>query len=102
MAWEQRGNKTYYYRSVRVGTRVTNEYVGRGRLASLIAQLDGIEREQRSQRRDDLEINRQRWVALESPLLKLDDVTDLFVSAAMTMAGYHRHDRGEWRRRRGQ
>jgi len=101
MAWERRGDHAYYYRSVRSGTRVTKEYIGRGRVAALIARLDGVEREQRSQRRDDLEIDRQRWAALEGPLLELDDVTDLLVTAAMSAAGYHRHDRGEWRRHRG-
>jgi hypothetical protein len=101
MAWEQRGNRSYLYRSVRRSGRVVKEYIGRGRVASLIAQLDGIEREQRSQRRDDLEIDRQHWAALERPMLELDEIADLLVTAALTAAGYRRHDRGEWRRRRG-
>ena len=101
MAWEQRGNRSYYYRSVRSGTRVTKEYVGGGRVASLIAQMDGIEREQQTQKRERAEFERQRWAALEGPALDLDAVTDLLVAAAMTVAGYRRHDRGEWRRRRG-
>jgi len=101
MAWEQRGNHSYYYRSVRSGTRVTKEYVGGGRVASLIAQMDGIEREQQVQKRERAEFERQRWAALERPALDLDAVTDLLVAAAMTEAGYRRHDRGEWRRRRG-
>ena len=101
MAWEQRGNRSYYYRSVRSGTRVTKEYVGGGRVASLIAQMDGIEREQQTQKRERAEFERQRWAALEGPALDLDAVTDLLVAAAMAAAGYRRHDRGEWRRRRG-
>ena len=56
MAWETRGNRSYYYRSVRSGTRVTKEYIGGGYVASLIARLDGIERDQRTQRRERLEI----------------------------------------------
>ena len=101
MAWERRGDHTYYYRSVRSGTRVTKEYIGGGYAASLIARLEGIERDQRTQRRERLEFERQRWAALEGPVLELDEVTDLLVTAAMTAAGYRRHDRGEWRRRRG-
>ena len=101
MAWERRGNRSYYYRSVRSGTRVTKEYVGGGRAASLIAQLEGIEREQRARKRESAEFDRQRWAALERPALELGSVTDLLVTAAMTAAGYRRHDRGEWRRRRG-
>jgi hypothetical protein len=101
MAWEQRGNQTYYYRSVRSGTCVTKEYVGGGRVASLIAQLDEIEREKKTQQRERLQFERQRWAALESPMLELDAVADLLVTAAMMAAGFRRHDRGEWRRRRG-
>ena len=101
MAWERRGNRSYYYRSVRSGTRVTKEYVGGGAAASLIAQLEGIERERRTTERERLEFKRQRWAALEGPSIELDEVTDLLVTAAMTAAGYRRHDRGEWRRRRG-
>ena len=52
MAWEQRGNRSYYYRSVRSGTRVTKEYIGGGHAASLIAQLEGIERDQQVQKRE--------------------------------------------------
>ena len=102
MAWEQRGNRSYYYRSVRSGTRVTKEYIGGGRVASLIAQLDETEREKKTQRRERLELDRQRWAALERPMLELDELTDLLVTAAMMAAGFRRHDRGAWRRRRGE
>ncbi len=44
MAWESRGNGSYYYRKQRIGGRVVSEYVGQGEVAGLVAQLDAIER----------------------------------------------------------
>jgi hypothetical protein len=101
MAWETRRGRLYYYRAVRREGWVQKEYLGSGRVALLIAGLEGIEREQRTLKREQLEFERQRWAALEGPVLELDEATDLLVTAAMSAAGYRRHDRGEWRRRRG-
>ena len=41
MGWETRGNGTYYYRKVRRGGRVCSEYVGRGLVADMLADIDG-------------------------------------------------------------
>ncbi len=51
MAWEARGNSTYYYRKRRIGTRVMSTYVGSSETAGLIARLDALDREQRAAER---------------------------------------------------
>jgi hypothetical protein len=100
MAWERRGNRSYYYRSVRRGGRVVKEYFGTGRVAELCAQLDGLTLERRAIERQDRAAERDRSAALEARTLELIQLTDVLVAATLMVAGYHRHDRGTWRRRR--
>src|SRR4051794_13478121 len=101
MAWEQRGNRSYYYRSVRSGTRVTKEYAGGGLMGALAEDFDVQQREQRAVERRRPLNERPRWSPLEKSRAELDALAELLMSAALTRAGYHRHDRGDWRRRRG-
>ena len=103
MSWETRGvYGPYYTRSRRVDGRVVREYVGRGPLAEIIAQADEAEREarrlERRREREQLEQDRE-----------LDDLfgaysagVDELLRSVLEAAGYYRHKRGEWRRRREQ
>ena len=101
MAWEQRGDRAYYYRSVRAGGRVVKEYAGGGLAGVLAAEFEAERREQRDHERAGIEREREKCTALEQPTRELDDLADLLMSATLLTAGYHRHDRGAWRRRRG-
>ena len=101
MGWELRGNRSYYYCSVRSGTRVTKEYAGGGLIGMLAEDFEQEQREQRAVQRHRLGNDRARWAALEQPAREADDLAEMLMSAALLTAGYHRHDRGKWRRRRG-
>ena len=101
MAWERRGNRSYYYRSVRTGTRVTKEYAGGGLMGALAEEFEAERREKRAYEVDRRRRERARWAALEQPARELDELADVLMTASLMMAGFHRHDRGEWRRRRG-
>jgi|ERR1700730_17124162 hypothetical protein len=99
MAWEQRKNARYYYRSRRVGDSVRRDYMGRGQEATLSAELD-------LRRREQSQVDLTSWADFVSRLGKadrlLEDLTRdcrLLVSAVMLSAGYHCWN-GEWRRRR--
>ena len=98
MGWDQ---KRYYTRSRRVNGRVTREYVGTGEEAARAAQQDAVAREQRAAAREAERAQRQQDEAIDRLLDQMDEITDLLVAAAFTVAGYHRHKRGEWRKRRG-
>jgi hypothetical protein len=39
MGWEQRGSNKYYYRKEREGSRVKSVYVGRGKIAHMVSDL---------------------------------------------------------------
>jgi hypothetical protein len=99
MGWD-RGR--YYTRSKKVGGRVVREYVGTGRVAELAAELDAIGRQQREAERAAWRTERAELEALDAPLDELNDLADLLAHAALLAAGFHRHKRGEWRKRREQ
>jgi hypothetical protein len=73
MAWE----RGYYYRVRKVGGRVFRQYVGRGPVAEVVAQMDALEREQREAERAAWRAARAELDALDSPLNDLNDLADL-------------------------
>lgn len=101
MGWEtrQRGGR-YYTRSRRVGGRVVREYVGAGRVAELAAMFDAAERREREAVRDSLRQAQASDTPAFAALADLGTVLDGLAAAFLIGAGYHRHHRGEWRRRR--
>ena len=99
MGWKQINGRSYYYRSVRDGGRVGTEYVGTGEAASLIAQLDSIERERRKLERVDFQNERDRAEAEDREIEVWFDGIEAVADAAMLAADFHRHKR-QWRRRR--
>ena len=101
MAWEQRGRRLYYYRSVREGGRVRKEYVGTGPTAAAIARLETLDRDRREWQRSEERREREDLDAADRPLQEFCEVTDALARAALLLAGYRQHARGHWRKRRG-
>ena len=101
MGWEtrERGGR-YYTRSRKVGGRVVREYVGGGRVAELAAALDAAERRERAEARQRLREAAAADAAAFAALTELGCVLDGLAAAFLIGAGYRRHHRGEWRRRR--
>ena len=99
MGWD-RGR--YYSRSRKVNGRVVREYVGTGRVAELVAELDALEREQRRLGALALRLEKAELAALDAKVKALAEIVDLVARAALRAAGYHRHKRGEWRKKREQ
>lgn len=100
MAWERRGSNTYYYRSVRRGGRVEKEYRGGGVPGMLTAELDAEVQREREDRRAVARAERERWADLERSAREVDDLMEGLTAIELLAAGFHRHDRGAWRRRR--
>ena len=100
MAWELRRGRRYYYRSVRVGSHVRKQYFGTGEAALLALN-------HASQQRQNKLKAAQALAALQAMLIQLDHISDeleagcdLLTQAALMVAGYHRRNRGAWRRKR--
>jgi hypothetical protein len=101
MGWESRGGRgRYYTKSHRAGTRIVREYVGTGPVAEAVAQADAAERARRAEERAALAAEWARLDAMTTPLVMLDALSETLARASLCLAGFHRHDRGAWRKRR--
>ena len=101
MAWEKRERGgTYYTRSRKVNGKVVREYLGTGPLAELAAQMDALKRCQRQEEARALREECKRIEALETSLEELCEAAEVLTRATLLAAGYRRHNRGEWRRKR--
>jgi hypothetical protein len=101
MGWETRAGGEFYYRKVRQGRRVRSVYCGAGAVAAYLDWEDRAFRE--AAKADDREELRALEVEAEErerPIAELSRETDLAIAEFLTIAGFHRHHRGEWRRRR--
>ncbi|WP_406699145.1 hypothetical protein V5E97_09725 [Singulisphaera sp. Ch08] len=102
MPWKRRGNTIYYYRSVRVGSRVRSVYKGGGEIGELFAEISEFNRTTRRKLREadlhDVEHfqEEQRELGFDSFHRRVENLA----RAALEAAGYRRHKRSEWRKRR--
>jgi hypothetical protein len=99
--WEkrQRGG-LYYTRSKKVNGKVVREYVGGGLVGDLAARMDALKRRQREEEARAWREECERMEALEAPVEELCQASELLARASLLLAGYHQHNRGEWRKRR--
>ena len=101
--WERRKRGGLYYtRSHKVDGKVLREYVGGGLLGQLAAQMDAQERWRREEEAAAWKEEQGRIDALIAPLEELCEGAEILAHAALLVSGYHRHNRGEWRKRREQ
>lgn len=106
MAWETRkGAKgKYYTRSRRIDGQIQREYLGCGETARLSAESDRVAREAQTflykQRLQQQEQRATIYAAILAPLDGLDILCQVAIQRELEAAGYHQHDRGEWRKRR--
>ena len=101
MPWETRGRRRYFYFSRWIGGRSCKLYLGK-REAAIIAADEVADRKAR--RLSELEAqraDRARLAPLDRMMTLLDAGCTALLAAELTLAGYHRHDRGPWRRKRG-
>jgi hypothetical protein len=102
MPWESRnGRGRYYTQSYREGNRVRRRYIGQGPYAAQIAQADAFQKRRLNDAKLELREAENQIRQVESRMKDFHDSVELLSRASLIAAGYHRHDRGEWRKRRG-
>jgi hypothetical protein len=103
MGWESRnGHGRYYTRSTRVGGRTVREYVGAGEWGEYWALEDACARRDRELEREQARREVDVLVALDHRMAAYAQSVDRRVHEALEASGYRRHQRGEWRKTRGQ
>ena len=101
--WERRERGGLYYtRSRKEGGRVVREYVGGGVLGEIAALEDEYERRRRQEEAAFWKEERESLEELAAPVEELCEAAEVIARAALIASGYHRHNRGEWRKRREQ
>src|SRR5262245_19405313 len=99
MPWGGKGNKRYFYLSVRVNSRPHTIYVGTGRAAEAVAAEIEKRKAARLAHREALASLNRSYEQAVGLLLQLDPEANEVLNQAMTDAGFYRHDRGPWRKR---
>lgn len=92
---------TLYYRSVRVNGLARNQYIGAGPVAAAIANQIAAAREARDLDRAQVEMDKAAAQAIDEAIHKVDALAERLVELAMAAAGLYKHNRGNWRKRRG-
>jgi hypothetical protein len=98
MAWVTRGRRRYYYQPVREGKLVRQVYYGSGPMAELAAEADELRRAERRAKAFAWQEEEGQRQAADRSSQQVEGLTDLLMRAALVAAGFHRHDRGAWRR----
>ena len=100
MPWLTRGDRCYYYRSIRTAKGPRNVYVGTGPAAAAVAEADELRRRERQRVHEELGAIQAKIEETLVAVVELNENLELLTRSALLAAGYHQHARSEWRRRR--
>ena len=76
------------------------EYVGGGTLGHIAALQDAQERQRREEEAAWWKEEREALQGLVAPVEQMCEAAEILYRAALVGAGFRRHQRGEWRRKR--
>lgn len=96
MAWEPRGNGTYYYRKRRIGDSIASEYVGTGPVAELLALEDEKQREEAARQARQWRTIRAADKALEREVNGIIVQARAITKCTLLLSGF-RTCKGTWR-----
>ncbi len=100
MAWETRGNQRYYYTAEKVNGQAVKTYVGKGETARIIAQAEDNLNQTDKMLREHRRAEQAAQNEINAFGQSVSRTAQTVAAEALTAAGYHRHDRGAWRKRR--
>ena len=101
MGWERRTRGGWYYtRSRKVAGRVVREYVGGGEWGHIMAAADALDRAERQAAANALRDEQARIDGANAPVNEFCEMVETLTRGVLMVAGYRRHHRGEWRKRR--
>jgi len=83
-----------------VGGTVQREYVWGGIVGEMAAALDAAARAEKEAEAEAWRAERDRLEQADVSSDHLFELVESVARASLILAGYHRHHRGEWRRKR--
>ena len=102
MGFEKRFGVTTYYKKVRVGNRVVSEYKGSGVMAIVAAALAAEDAALKRRKKAEYGAWEAELAAVFRPVLEFCDHVNSVVESTLEGEGFHRVNRGPWRRKRDQ
>ncbi len=97
MALEKRNGNYYYYKKERDGNRVVSKYYGKGELASLIAQMDEIERYEKAEKAELQRKNKEEIEKIDRELSNLGQEIRKLIENVLLNLGFYKTRSREWR-----
>jgi hypothetical protein len=103
VSWETRNGKgRYYVRTWREGGRIVRQYIGTGMFGEYWASVDELARAERADEAAAARAEVEQLSELDKLVAASAQAARVVASQALIAAGYRRHQRGEWRKTRGQ
>lgn len=99
MAWETRGNNSYFYQKERIGDKVKSAYIGSGEVAALIDRCGRLWRHEKNLEKADEIYRRDLSEKTDEKLNELSELNLCLVDALFLINGFHLHKR-QWRKKR--
>jgi hypothetical protein len=96
----RRGQRRYFYRSIRARHGVIREYVGSGEAADRAAAEMEQHKAERQAPYTAAQEETTKYAELIGPAAELSLAAQSLLKATLTSLGFHQHRRGAWRRRR--
>ena len=96
MAWEARGSRAYFYRSLRQGSKVRKVYLGAGDVAKQAAERAAGAKAKRTADQAALANFQSKLAGVDQLVASTTEGVDLLTEATLLAIGYHQH-RGTWR-----
>ena len=100
MPWKQIKKHSYYYKHTRESGKFRSEYVGSGELAERLAEMDRRATQARREAAAARRARREEMDAADRIQASAFANVGIVVLMALEACGFHRHKRGQWRRRR--
>ena len=97
MAWEKRGERSYFYRTNRQGDGWRRVYYGTGPVGQFAAEVDALRRAENQAFATAAQAARAHLEEVITQTRELQRGCALLTSAVLLQAGYHRASRHRWR-----
>lgn len=99
MAWETRGNRSYFYQKERHGKKVKSVYAGSGIEAVLLERCENGGRELKEIEKEKLNHEKAKDKMIDERINEFSEINQILVDALFLINGFYQHKR-QWRKKR--